>query len=276
MRWHDFNQPPMIMGILNVTPDSFSDGGRFQSLDEAVKQAAQMSRDGADILDVGGESTRPGSQRQPASVQIARVIPVIRAVRAQLSAPPMISIDTTLAEVAEAALDAGAELLNDISAGRDSPAMLALAARRGAPIVLMHMQGEPTTMQQQPYYEDVVSEVVAFLRARAEAAKAAGVPESNILLDPGIGFGKRRQDNLDLLNGLDRLVHLGYPVLLGASRKRFMGKLCAETDPTRLLGATCATTALGVADGVRVVRVHDVRPNRQAADVAWSLSHSDN
>lgn len=275
MRWHEKNQPPLIMGILNVTPDSFSDGGRFQSLDEALQQAARMSGEGGNILDIGGESTRPGAERATASVQIERVVPVIRAVRAQLDPSPMISIDTTLADVAEAALDAGADMVNDVSAGRDSPGMLALAAEREAPIVLMHMQGEPETMQHRPQYRDVVSEVIAFLRERADATLAAGVSANNIVLDPGIGFGKRRQDNLDLLKGLDRVVQLGFPVLLGASRKRFMGKLCDEMDPTQLLGATCATTALAIAAGVRIVRVHDVKPNRQAADVAWALTQSE-
>ena len=274
MRWHDTNHRPYIMGILNVTPDSFSDGGRFQDLEDAVAQAGRMSREGVDILDIGGESTRPGAERQTVAVQIARVVPVIRALRERLPRPPVISIDTSRVEVATAALDAGAGMINDVSAGRDSPGMLALAAEREVPIVLMHMQGEPKTMQHRPYYEDVVGEVTGFLRERVAAALAAGVPGSHILLDPGIGFGKRRRDNLDLLNGLGRLVELGYPVLLGASRKRFMGRLCDQTDPSDLLGATCATTALAVAAGVRIVRVHDVKPNRQAADVAWALTRS--
>ncbi len=262
---------PRVMGILNVTPDSFSDGGQLQDTDAAVARAAQMLLDGADILDVGGESSRPGAARVPAEVQIARVVPVIRALRERLPQRPVISVDTTLRSVAEAALDAGADLVNDISAARDTPDMLHCVAERAVPIVLMHMQGEPATMQLAPHYDDVVAEVTAFLAARAQAALAAGLQPDQILLDPGIGFGKRRSDNLALLAGLDRIVALGYPVLLGASRKRFMGHLCNEREPAELLGATCATTALAVAAGVSVVRVHDVKPNRQAADIAWAL-----
>ena len=274
MCWHDPAQPPLIMGILNVTPDSFSDGGRYLRPDQALAQARRLLGAGAAILDIGGESTRPGAQRQPAAVQCERVVPVIRALRAGLPGRPLISVDTTLAEVAAAALDAGADMINDVSAGRDSPAMLGLAARRTVPIVLMHMQGAPATMQQAPHYDDVVGEVVEFLRGRMQAALAAGVEAHNIVLDPGIGFGKRRQDNLDLLAGLDRLVALGPPVLLGASRKRFMGHLCDMAAPEELLGATCATTALGTAAGVRIFRVHDVQANRQAATVAWSVARS--
>jgi dihydropteroate synthase len=272
MRWLGAGRRPVIMGILNVTPDSFSDGGRYTDPEAAVVRARAMLREGADILDIGGESTRPGAQRQGADIQISRVVPVIQALRRHLDQRPMISIDTSLCEVAEAALGAGADMVNDISAGRDSPDMLDLVAEHDVPIVLMHMQGQPATMQQEPAYQDVVGEVKDFLSARADAALQAGVPCSNILLDPGVGFGKRRQDNLDLLGSLDQLVALGFPVLLGASRKRFMGHLCGESDPAALLGATCAATALGVAAGVRVVRVHDVKANRQAADVAWALS----
>lgn len=276
MPWYDAERPPLIMGVLNVTPDSFSDGGRFLGHEQAIAHARRLIREGADILDIGGESTRPGASPQDAGVQIDRVVPVIRALReiaAKESLPTsMISIDTRLAEVAAAALDAGADLINDVSAGRDSPDMFALAAERAAPIVLMHMQGSPETMQRQPHYDDVLSEVEGFLRQRVEAARAAGVEAGRILLDPGIGFGKRRQDNLGLLAGLGRLAALGYPLVLGTSRKRFMGSLCNETDPAELLGATCASTALGTVAGVRVFRVHDVRANRQAVAVAWAVS----
>lgn len=271
MPWNDKNQAPLIMAVLNMTPDSFSDGGRFLDPAQALAQARRMLEEGADILDIGGESTRPGASPQSARVQIGRVLPVIEALRAELSSRPVISIDTRSAEVAEAALDAGAELINDVSAGRDSPEMFALAAERQVPIVLMHMQGSPETMQRQPHYDDVLAEVEAFLLERAAAARAAGICAEHILLDPGIGFGKRREHNLALLAGLPRLAGLGYPLLLGTSRKRFMGSLCEETDPTELLGATCATTALGTAAGVRVFRVHDVKANRQAARVAWAV-----
>lgn len=264
---------PLIMGILNVTPDSFSDGGRHMALDAAVGRALEMLRQGADIIDVGGESTRPGAEPVSVPEQRRRVVDVIRSIRdATIDAPPILSIDTTSDQVAEAALDNGADWINDTSAGRDSPDILSLAAARGAPLVLMHRQGMPRIMQDAPSYRDVVAEVRAFLEERAAAAIAAGVAGDRILIDPGIGFGKRRAHNLALLAGLGELVNLGYPVLLGASRKRFMGALCDETDPTRLIHATTATTALGVAAGVRVFRVHDVVANRQAADVAFAIA----
>lgn len=262
---------PLIMGILNVTPDSFSDGGDFLEPREAVRRAEGMLADGADIIDVGGESTRPGSEPVPEEVQMERVLPVIRGLRRWLPEGRLISIDTTRSAVAAAALEAGAELVNDISAGRDDPAMLALLGKRGVPVVLMHMQGTPKTMQDDPRYSDVVAEVLDFLLARAGAAVAAGLSKENIFIDPGIGFGKRREDNLRLLAGLDRFVATGYPVLLGASRKRFMGSVCGESRPAELLGATVATTALGVEKGVKIFRVHDVRPNRQAADVVAAI-----
>ena len=265
-------ESPVVMGILNVTPDSFSDGGRFQRLDAALERAQQMVDEGALILDVGGESTRPGAQRIDPEVQIARVVPVIRELQRQLGERVMLSIDTSSSVVARAALDVGATLVNDVSAGRDSPDMLAVVAAHQVPIVLMHMQGQPETMQHEPVYGDVVDEVCAFLHERVQAALQAGIERRHIVVDPGIGFGKRAQHNLTLLRELARIVALGHPVLVGASRKRFMGRLCAETEPEQLLGATCAVTALAVAAGARIVRVHDVRANRQAADIAWALA----
>lgn len=259
---------PLVMGILNVTPDSFSDGGCFEAVTRAVAQAELMTGAGADIVDVGGESTRPGSAATPTDVQLARVIPVIEALRAARPAG-VISVDTRSAAVAAAALAAGARIVNDVGGGR-APGMLETVAAHGAAIVLMHMQGEPATMQAAPSYRDVVGEVLDFLLARAEAAEDAGIPRAAVALDPGIGFGKTREHNLRLLAALPRFVASGYAVLLGTSRKRFMGAICAETEPRELVGATCATTALGVAAGVRIVRVHDVKPNRQAADVAWA------
>jgi dihydropteroate synthase len=259
------------MGILNATPDSFSDGGLFLDPALALGHALRMAGDGADIIDIGGESTRPGADRVEASEQIARVVPVIAGLRGKLPEAVLISVDTSLSGVAEAALEAGADIVNDVSAGRDDPGMLACAARHGAPIVLMHMQGAPKTMQDSPSYGDVVEEVLEFLAARALAAQGAGLPREKIVLDPGIGFGKRREDNLRLMAELGRLVATGYQVLLGASRKRFMGAVCGETRPAGLLGATVATTALGVALGVKIFRVHDIRENRQAADVAAAI-----
>ncbi|MGH6634890.1 MAG: dihydropteroate synthase [Gammaproteobacteria bacterium] len=265
---------PLIMGILNVTPDSFSEGGRYASPKPAISHALEMAKEGADLIDVGGESTRPGSERVPAFEQRQRVVPVIEGLRQALPDEVGISIDTTLGEVAEAALDAGAEMINDISAGRDDASILALAAQRQVPICLMHMQGTPSTMQQDPQYGDVVDEIRAFLLERADSAIAAGIPREHIIIDPGIGFGKTREHNLTLLKNLPRFVGSGYPVLLGASRKRFMGAICNESQPSSLVGATCASTAIGIAAGVRIFRVHDVAMNRQAADVAWAIKQA--
>jgi dihydropteroate synthase len=266
-------EKPMIMGILNVTPDSFSDGGKYISVRTAVAQAEKMLADGADIIDIGGESTRPGSDPVPAAEQIRRVVPVIEAVR-NLSSGMAISIDTTLSEVAEAALRAGADMINDVSGGTGDPAILRLAARLDAQIVLMHSQGTPKTMQDNPYYEDVIREVRAALEERVASALEAGVKKERIIIDPGIGFGKRRQDNLDLLAHLDVFAELGFPVLLGTSRKRFMGSLCNVQEPAELVTATAVTTALGVMAGIKLFRVHDVKENRQAADVAWAIKQS--
>ena len=268
-----FNKP-LIMGILNVTPDSFSDGGRYSGLDDALRQAERMLAEGADMIDIGGESTRPGSDSVPAAEQIERVVPVIAGIRRQLSANIPISIDTTLSAVAEAALDAGANIINDISAGRDDHDLLALAASTDTPIILMHSQGKPKSMQDNPYYEDVVQEVLTALQACIDAALKAGIKNENIAIDPGIGFGKRKQDNLDLLGHLDVFVATGYPVLLGTSRKRFMGTICDVSEPSELVTATAVTTALGVMAGVQMFRVHDVRENRQAADVAYAIRQS--
>ncbi len=262
---------PLIMGILNVTPDSFSDGGKFTAIDGALLQAQFMISAGVDIIDIGGESTRPGSESVSAEKQISRVIPVVKAIRKDLSATLPISIDTTLSEVARAALDAGATIINDISAGEQDAEILSLAAKRNVPIILMHIRGQPDNMQEAPFYQDVVAEVLNSLQERVDVALAAGIDKNQIAIDPGIGFGKRRQDNLDLLANLDRFVATGYPVLLGTSRKRFMGSLCAVTEPAELVSATAATTALGVQQGVQMFRVHDVKENRQAADVAWAI-----
>ena len=266
------------MGILNVTPDSFSDGGRWTEVDRAVDHGVEMARQGADVIDVGGESSRPGSERVAAVEQCQRVIPVIQRLHRRLAAEHpdvVISVDTTLADVAMPALEAGAAIVNDIAAGREDPGMLTAAARHGAGVVLMHMQGTPATMQQDPTYRDVVAEVVAFLAQRVEAASTAGVAKDRIIVDPGIGFGKTREHNLQLLAGLPQLVARGHPVLLGTSRKRFMGSICTYNGrgpaPHELVDATCATTALGVAAGVSLFRVHDVQANRRAADVAAAI-----
>ncbi len=265
--------PTRVMGVLNVTPDSFSDGGRFVAPEAAAAHAVAMAREGAAVIDVGGESTRPGAQRVDAAAQVARVVPVVRAVRGALDEAGfdgvMLSVDTTRAAVAEAALDAGASMLNDVSAGREDENMFALAAARGVPIVLMHMLGEPGTMQDAPRYDDVVGEVTAFLEARAGAAEAAGVPASQVVIDPGIGFGKTVAHNLALLHALPRFVATGRAVLLGASRKRFISAVWpAAREPADRLPGTLAVTAWAASAGVSLVRVHDVAANAQAAAVA--------
>ncbi len=265
---------PLIMGILNVTPDSFSDGGRHNTVDAALKQAEKMLADGADIIDIGGESTRPKSISVSSGEQIARVIPVIKAIRSQLSKEILISVDTRLGTVAKASLEAGANIINDVSAGRDDPQILTVATQADCPIILMHIQGTPETMQDNPHYADVLLEVLASLQTSVETAIAAGIKKHNIIIDPGIGFGKRAQDNLALLAHLDKFVATGLPVLLGTSRKRFMGALCNVSEPSELVTATATTTALGVMAGVQLFRVHDVKENRQAADVAWAIKNA--
>jgi dihydropteroate synthase len=256
---------PLIMGVLNVTPDSFSDGGEFRDVDGALAHAREMFEAGADLIDVGGESTRPGSLPVAAEEQVARVVPVVRAI-AGLGLPVTISVDTTRASVADAALRAGAHVINDVSAGLDDPAMLPLAGATGAPVILMHMQGTPATMQVAPHYLDVTKEVTRFLLARMDAAYAARVELQDILVDPGIGFGKNQQHNLELLRRLkDVAAATGRPLVLGTSRKGFIGRITGEDEPSRRLFGTAATVAWGIANGAGVLRVHDVRPMAQVA-----------
>ena len=257
-----------VMGILNVTPDSFSDGGRFFDTEDALKQGITMAEDGADIIDIGGVSTRPGAEPVDAKHEISRVVPVISALRERLDTP--ISVDTTKADVAAAALDAGAEIVNDVSAGRFDPRMLRLVSERGVPVVLMHMLGEPRTMQQAPRYDDVTSEVKAFLEERARATQAAGVAREKIIIDPGFGFGKTREHNLALLRNLGRFTELGFPVLAGTSRKTFIGATLDLPIAERLEG-TAATVALAVAAGAAIVRVHDVGPMRRVASMVEAV-----
>jgi dihydropteroate synthase len=256
------------MGIVNVTPDSFSDGGLHADTESAVAHGLLLAAEGAAIVDVGGESTRPGSEPVPVDDELARVVPVIERLAAE--SPALISIDTTKAAVARAALDAGAGLVNDVTALRGDPAMAALVAERGCPVCLMHMLGEPRTMQDDPRYDDVVGEVIAFLEQRLTAALAAGVREEQVLLDPGIGFGKTLEHNLLLLRHLDRIAALGRPVVLGASRKSFIGALLGAAPVERAIG-TISTTVLGLARGAAIVRVHDARANFEALRVAQAI-----
>ena len=266
------NGRPLIMGILNVTPDSFSDGGDFFNSEDAVAHGLQMAAEGADIIDVGGESTRPGAQRIPAAEQIRRVVPVIERLRSKLPGQIVISVDTTLTEVASAACSAGAGMVNDIAAAEEDAGILQLAADMGLPLILMHKQGTPESMQKNPVYENVVEDVLAYLLGRADTAIRAGVKQENLILDPGFGFGKTLEHNLLLMANLHRFSESGYTAMIGTSRKTFLSRLCGTDDRKSLMGACCATTALGVAAGVRLFRVHDVQANRQAADVAYAMS----
>jgi dihydropteroate synthase len=252
---------PLVMGVLNVTPDSFSDGGRFSDVGAAVARAEAMAASGAKVIDIGGESTRPGSQPVSSEEQIRRIVPVVQVLSGRI--PAILSIDTTRAAVAEAALDAGANLINDISAGRDDPALLSLVARREIPMILMHMQGTPATMQMHPTYGDVTSEVIQFLSNRVTAAIAAGVAPSSVLIDPGIGFGKTMEHNLELLRRLREFGSLGCPIVVGTSRKGFIGKITGEEPASGRPFGTAATVAWSLINGVSLVRVHDVEPMSQ-------------
>lgn len=251
------------MGILNVTPDSFSDGGRFLDPAAALAQGRAMAAAGADVIDIGGESTRPGAAEVSITDETARTAPVIAALRAG-GVPALISIDTRKAEVAEAALAAGAGMVNDVAAFSFDPAMAEVVARAGVPVCLMHAQGTPATMQADPQYDDVVLDVYDFLAGRIAAAEAAGIARARIVVDPGIGFGKTQAHNLALIRGLALFHGLGCPVLLGASRKRFIGSIGGEAQADRRGPGSMAVALAGVAEGVQVLRVHDVADTRQA------------
>ena len=248
---------PLVMGVLNVTPDSFSDGGRFADPAVAVAHAKQMVADGASLIDIGGESTRPGAPRVLADEQIRRVVRVIKALR---DAGALLSVDTTSAAVAEAALDAGAHLVNDISGGLDDPDLLRLVSNRAVPVVLMHMRGQPANMQSLAEYGDVVTDVTDALAARCNDAVRSGVQRHRVVLDPGIGFAKRIDHNLTLMRRLGELQSLGQPLLLGTSRKSFIGKITGEDDPSNRLFGTAASVAWCLSQGAAIVRVHDVGP----------------
>ncbi|CAH2031565.1 dihydropteroate synthase [Trichlorobacter ammonificans] len=247
---------PLIMGILNVTPDSFSDGGRFNDPDRAVEQALQLEAEGADLIDIGAESTRPGAPPVPAAEEIRRLVPVLERLAGQVTVP--ISVDTWKASVAAAACSAGAEIINDISGLTFDPAMAATAAACNAGVVLMHTRGTPQTMQQDTHYEDLMGELAEALAAAVRRACSAGIAPERIVLDPGIGFAKSRQGNLEILRRLGELTALGYPLLVGSSRKSFIGAVLGKPDPRDRLFGTAATVALAVAAGAQILRVHDV------------------
>ena len=257
-----------LMGVVNVTPDSFSDGGLFLEPEAAIAHGAELAEEGAEILDVGGESTRPGAAEVGMAEEIARTEPVVSDLA---GLGHTVSIDTSKAEVAEAALAAGAEIVNDVTALRASPEIGQVCADRGAGLVLMHMLGNPRTMQDDPTYEDVVDEVKAFLAGRIEAALAAGVDEERIWLDPGIGFGKNLGHNLELLRRLGELRELGRPLVVGTSRKSFIGKIDGGSDADDRIGGTIASSVLALAEGADVLRVHDVLELSQAMRVARAI-----
>lgn len=255
------------MGIVNVTPDSFSDGGLYLDAEAAIAHGRELLGEGADILDVGGESTRPGADAVGADEELRRTEPVVRALA---EAGATVSIDTSKATVARAALDAGAGIVNDVTALRADPELADVCAERGCGLVLMHMQGSPRTMQEDPRYDDVVDDVRAFLSARVEAALAAGVSGERIWVDPGIGFGKTLEHNLELLRRLPELRALGHPIVIGTSRKTFIGTLTGR-EPAERSGGTIASNVLALAGGADVFRVHDVRPVREALQVADAI-----
>jgi dihydropteroate synthase len=268
----------LIMGVLNVTPDSFSDGGKFLDSETAVAHGLQLETDGADILDVGGESTRPGAPSVTPEEEIRRIVQVIRILSGKLKIP--LSVDTRRAEVAEAALDAGAEIVNDVSGLRTDPELARVAHRARAPMILMHMRGTPQTMQRSPFSRNILRDVKAQLRNSIARAKRAGIPKTQILIDPGIGFGKTFEQNFELLAALPAFARLGYPVVVGTSRKSFLGKALANPGATgvpsedRLLG-TAATVAASILGGAHIVRVHDVAEMSRVARVADHILNAD-
>ena len=264
----------LIMGVLNVTPDSFSDGGEFFSADRAVKAALAMERAGADILDIGAESTRPGSLGISAAEELARLLPVLQALRGRLKIP--ISVDTQKASVAEIALGAGAEILNDVSGLKNDPRMAAVAAKSRAPLILMHMRGTPRTMQKKSFARDVMKDVKAGLRESIAKARRAGVSKSQIILDPGIGFGKSFAQNYELLRKLHELAKLGYPLMVGTSRKGFLGTTLAKdgrpAPADQRIWGTAATVTASILNGAHIVRVHDVEELAQVAKVTDAIA----
>jgi len=257
-----------LMGVVNVTPDSFSDGGQYFDAQKAVDRGLELAFEGADIIDVGGESTRPGSQPVPEAEELGRVVPVIWALRKKTSA--LISVDTTKAAVARSALEAGADIVNDTSALRSDPAMAGVVARSGAGVVLMHMKGTPATMQNAPHYADLIGEISAFLAERIRAAEAAGIPRERVIVDPGIGFGKSFEHNLELLRRQEAFLELGCPLLLGFSRKAFLGAIL-DLPPGERLEGTIAAAVISVAHGAHILRIHDVGPVARAVRSAEAI-----
>lgn len=264
-------RPPLVMGVVNATPDSFSDGGDHADPEAAIAHGRRLIEEGADIIDIGGESTRPGSSAPPLDVELQRAVPVVAALAPHAR---LISIDTRRAAVMDAALDAGAAMLNDVSALRHDPASLALAARRDVPVVLMHMQGTPETMQRAPHYACAPLDVFDFLEARIAACEAASIPRTRLIVDPGIGFGKTVRHNIEILHDLGVLRALGCPIMVGVSRKGFIGRLTGAAHPKDRLPGSLAAALHAVAEGAAILRVHDVAATRQALDM-WTVLRDD-
>lgn len=261
-RIFDLSSRTHLMGVLNVTPDSFSDGGKFLTVEDAVRRGIKMAEEGADMIDVGGESTRPGSDPATIEEELSRIIPVIETLSKKIDIP--ISIDTYKSEVAKKALEAGAEMINDISALRFDPEMKEVAAEYQVPIVLMHIKGTPKNMQENPYYNDVIKEIIEYLKESIQIAKDVGIQEENIIIDPGIGFGKRLEDNLNILKNLKKFSILNCPILVGPSRKSFIGKILDLPVGERLEGSLAAL-AVSIMNGANIVRVHDVKESKRVA-----------
>lgn len=261
-----------LMGVLNITPDSFSDGGDYNNLEAAFQRASALVQAGADILDVGGQSTRPGAKQISPEAELERVIPIIQRIRKHLNVP--ISVDTTRAEIAQQAMWAGADWVNDISGGTFDAAMLTTVAELEVPIILMHIRGTPETMQQLTEYEDLVADIIAVLRERIAAAEQAGIARSRLLIDPGIGFGKTAEQNLELLRQLDQFQSLGVPILVGTSRKSFIGKILNQDDPKQRVWGTASTCCAAIAKGADLLRVHDLPQMwevSRVADAIWRV-----
>ena len=272
-RWQQFLEgrsleAPLVMGILNVTPDSFSDGGHFQQLEAAKRQAERMLMAGADLIDVGGESTRPGAHPVPLQAELDRVMPVIEMLKQEFAA--VVSVDTYKPAVMQAAIELGVDMINDVNA-LQAPGAVEVVVQHQMPVCLMHKQGSPEQMQQAPHYESVVEEVIAFLQQRAEVCQQAGLDKSKIMLDPGFGFGKTLAHNIELFEALDQLIMLKYPVLVGVSRKSMIGQLMGEVPPDQRMIGSVTAAVLAALKGAKLLRVHDVKETKQALDVALAL-----
>jgi len=273
LRWSrfllDFSQKTYIMGVVNVTPDSFSDGGLYFNKDKAVQHALKLVEEGADILDIGGESTRPGSGPVSLEEEIRRTIPVIQAVSKETDIP--ISIDTYKADVARQAVDAGASIVNDISGLRFDPEMPKVVAKYNVPVIIMHIKGRPKDMQQSPRYEALIPEILDYLRISIRLAAKFGIPEDMVIIDPGIGFGKTFEHNLEIINNLREFTFFGKPVAVGVSRKAFIGKILGDAPPSERLEGTAAAVAISIFNGANIVRVHDVREMSKIVKVADAI-----